>query len=263
MMLIGVGIVPADQATTTPAKPENRYTGTVVSLNPQEQVLDVKGFWFSKKFNVGADYACTLLDDKTGTINDLRPGEKVMVGYQNANGVLIADRVEQEPMRYEGMVQAVDPAAHTLTLHVRGMNKTFQIANDCGVVLRDNKPGALADIQTGNHVTVTYETPGNALLARQIAQTSIEFTGRLTAIDLENKTLKAKSAFSEKKFNVADNCAIVLNGRPGGRLSDLKPDDNLAINYNEINGVNVVNRIAPAEAQPKSVASSASSTSPY
>ncbi len=134
------------------------------------------------------------------------------------------------------------------------MASTFQIANDCGVELRGGKSGELADIQTGNHVTVTYETPDGRLTAWQIAQTSIEFTGTLTAIDLGEKTLKAKAAFSTKKFNVADNCAIVINGRTDGQLSDLKPNDKLVFSYDEINGVNVVNRIAPAEAQPGSVA---------
>lgn len=246
----------ADPAATA-ARPEKNYTGTIVSVDPQEHVLNAKGFLLSKKFNLGADCAYTLLDNGIGAIGDLRPGEKVKVAYQNADGVLVADRVEQQPMRYEGMVKAIDPAAHTLTLRLGGMDKTFQIANDCSVVLRNDKSGTPADIQTGNHVTVTYETPGGTLTARQIAQTSAEFTGTLTAIDLEEKTVKAKAAFSSKKFNVGDNCAIVINGRTDGHLSDLKPNEKLVFSYDEINGVNVVNRIAPAEAQTGSVASNA------
>ena len=245
----------ADQATTA-AQPEKSYTGTVVSVDPQGHTLKAKWFLLNKKFNLGVACVYTLPDNTAGTINDLRPGEKVTVSYQNVGGVLVADRVDQQPMRYEGMVQAIDPVAHTLTLHVYGMDKTFQIANDCNVLLRDDKSGTLADIQAGNHVTVTYETPDGTLTAHQIAQTSIEFTGTLTAIDLGEKTLKARSLFGSKTFNVADNCAIMVNGKPGGQLSDLRPDDKLVFSYDEVNGVNVVNRIAPAEAQTKSVAAS-------
>ncbi len=54
---------------------------------------------------------------------------------------------------------------------------------------------------------------------------------------------------------MADNCAIVINGKADGQLSDLRPDEKLVFNYDEINGVNVVNRIAPAEEQTNSVAS--------
>ena len=60
----------------------------------------------------------------TGAIGDLRPGQKVTVGYQDAHGVLVADRVTQQPMRDEGMVKAIDPATQTLTLHLGVMDKT-------------------------------------------------------------------------------------------------------------------------------------------
>jgi hypothetical protein len=247
----------ADQVAMTekPDRPEKSYTGTVVSVDPQEHTLNAKGFVLSRKFNLGAACTYILWDGKTGTISDLLPGEKVTVGYQDADGVLVADRVEQQPMRYEGMVQAIDPAGRTLTLHFRGLDKTFQIANDCNVLLRDDKSGRLADIQAGCHVTVTYETPNSTLMARRIAQTSLEFTGTLTAIDLGEKTLKARATFGSKRFNVADNCAIVINGRTDGQLSDLKPNDKLTFSYDEINGVNVVNRIGPAETRRSSVAS--------
>jgi hypothetical protein len=199
-----------------------------------------------KKFNLGIVCIYTLPDKGIGTVDELRLGEKVTVTYQNVDGVLVADRVEQQPMRYEGMVKSIDPGAHTMTVHVGTMDKQFRIAEDCSVVLRNGKPGTFADVQTGNQLTVTYETPNGALTARQIAQTSIVFTGTLTAIDFGEKTLKAKAMFDSKKFNVADNCAIVINGKTDGQLADLKPNEKFVFNYDEINGVNVVNRIAPA-----------------
>jgi Cu/Ag efflux protein CusF len=99
------------------------------------------------------------VDKGAGTINGLRPGQKVTVSYQNANGVLVANRVEQKPLHHEGTVKAIDPAKRTVTLHHRAMNKTFRIAEDCAVTLRNDKSGTLADIQPGHWVTVTYETP--------------------------------------------------------------------------------------------------------
>jgi hypothetical protein len=38
----------------------------------------------------------------------------------------------------------------------------------------------------------------------------------------------------------------VINGKINGQLADLKPNDKLVFSYDEINGVNVANRIAPA-----------------
>jgi len=249
----------ADQAVPA-ARPERSYTGTVVSVDPKEHTLETKGLVLSKKFNLGDACTYALLGQDPGTAGDLRPGEKVRVSYQDAQGVLIADRVEQQPMRFEGMVTAIDPGKHTLTLHRPTLDKQLQVADDCKIVLRDGKSGAFADVHVGNHVTVTYETPAGTPTAREIAQTSIAFTGTLTAIDLDERTLKAKAVFDTKKFNVADHCAIMINGRPDGQLSDLKPNDKLVFNYDEINGVNVVNRIAPAEAQTNSVAATAPAT---
>ncbi|HEY5042510.1 MAG TPA: hypothetical protein VIK53_10960 [Verrucomicrobiae bacterium] len=239
----------ADQSATT-ARPDENYTGTVTAVDPQEHVLSVKGWMLShKSFNLGDNCAYTLLNQNAGGVNNLRPGEKVTVSYQDAHGVLIADRVKQEPMKFEGMVQTIDPAKNKLTLHRTGLDKELQVADGCKIVLRNDKPGTLADIQPGNHVTVTYETPDGVPTARQIAQTSIEFTGKLTAIDLGEKTVKAKATFDSKKFNLADNCAIVINGKTDGQLGDLKPNEQLVFTYDQINGVNVVNRIAPTEAQ--------------
>jgi hypothetical protein len=243
----------ADQATLA-VQPERSYTGTIVTVDPKEHTLETKGLVLSRKFNLGDTCTYVVLDKDPGAVGDLRPGEKVTVSYQDAHGVLIADRVVQEPMRYEGMVTMIDPATHMLKLHRPGSDKHLQIADDCKIVLRDEKTGTFTDIHPGNHVTVTYETPAGKPVAREIAQTSLEYAGTLTAIDLGDRTLKARAVFETKKFNVADNCAIVINGKTDGQLSDLKPNDRLVLNYDEINGVNVVNRIAPVEAQTNSAA---------
>lgn len=227
------------------AGPDKTYTGTVTSVNPNERMLHVQGLMMSKDFNLGDSCAFMLPDKSSGTMSDLRPGEKITVNYQDAHGVLVADRVQQEPMSYEGFVKSIDPNAHTMTLHLRAENKTFALPDDCKIVLRNERSGAIADIQPGNYVTVTYETPNDQLVARQIAQTSEKFIGTVTAIDLNQKTVKAKATFETKKFNIADNCIIVLNGQLNGQLSDLKPNEKLVFNYDEVNGVNVVNRIAP------------------
>jgi len=243
-------------AKATTAKPDKTYTGTVVSVNPKENMLDVKGFWFSnKKLNLGSACTYSIVGQENGTIGDLRPGQKVRVAYQDAHGVLIADRVSQEPMRDVGMVKSIDPVAHTMTLHVGAFDKTFQLPADCDVTLRGGKSGTIVDIQPGYHVTVTYEVPNGKATAREIAQTSATFTGDMTAIDLDQKTIRAKSMFDMKRFNVGNDCAILVNGKPDGKLTDLRPGEKLTFSYDDVNGVNVATRIAPAgTSTPSSVA---------
>lgn len=237
------GLATADEATARGSS-EKSYTGMVTAVDLKEHTIETKGLLFNKRFNLGDTCQYKMLGQSTGTAGDLRPGEKITVTYQNSGGVLVADQVEQLPLRFDGTVKAIASDQHTLTVHDPGLDKTFQLANGCNIQLRNEKPGTLADIQVGNYVTVTYETPGDAPTARQIAQTSESFAGTLTAIDLGERTVKAKTLFDSKKFNLANNCVIIIDGKTDAQLRDLKPDDKLVFSYDEINGVNVVNRIA-------------------
>ena len=224
--------------------PHKSYTDTIVSVDAKEHMLVLDGFFANKTFNLGDKCTYTFADKGTGTIGDLHSGQRVEVVYQEMHDVLVADSVTQEMMSSEGTVKACDPAARTITLHGRGRDRTLPIAADCKVMLRKDKLGSLTDIQTGNFVTVIYETPDGKPTAQKIIQSSETYTGSLTAIDLETKTVKARSLYDTRKFNLGGNCAIVIDGRINGRLAELKPNDKLVFSYDEINGVNVANRIA-------------------
>jgi Cu/Ag efflux protein CusF len=235
----------ADQSTAT-GRNEKSYTGMIVSVDPAEQRLKVKGMLFSKGFHLGS--SCTYeLQERTGVLSDLHPGQKVTVCYQKADGVLVADRVAQQPLRLEGVVRGIDPQNHALTVRHRGMETVFQTPADCRIALRDDKTGSLNDVQVGNRVTVTYEGPRNGLVARKIAQESRTFTGALTAMDLNDHTLKAKALTSAREFSVADHCAIMLNGKPAAGLDDLKLGQRFVFDYYDVNGVSIVTRIANVE----------------
>jgi hypothetical protein len=232
------------------------YTGTITDFNPREQMMKVQNWtMFHKSFNLGRSCTYVLSGNITGSTNDLRPGEKVTVYYQKVQGVLIAARIQLIPVTFEGKVTMVDPIAHQMVVHQPGLDKPMVIGTGCKVVLLNHQSGSLADIRAGNHATVTYEMPDEIPTARQISQTSIEFTGTVTAIDTVDRTIKAHAAFSNKKFVVANNCSIILDGHPNARLNDLKPDDKLTFSYDEINGVNVLNRIGTPSASPDNVVS--------
>jgi len=163
--------------------PEMSYTGIIVSADPKERVLTVKGGKFSEKtFNFGDNCVFTFLysmmENNDGAMNDLRPGEKVKIGYQKYHGVLIADRLEQQPMAYTGGVAKVDVGNHTLVLHRGGGERQLAVANDCIVVLANDKPGTLADIHPNDRVTVTYETPKGQPTAWQITKDSVVSAAR-------------------------------------------------------------------------------------
>ncbi len=242
----------ADQAAAA-AKPDKTYTGTVAAVNATDRTLEVKGLMFHKAFNLGDACTYALLNKPTGTIGDLQPGQKVMVSYQDAHGVLVADRIKQEPMTCIGMVTAMDTTKHTVTI---GKYRKFDLPDNCAVVLRGGKSGSPADVEIGDRVTVTFETPDNTLTAREIAQTSATFIGAVTAIDTTDGTVKARSVFDSKTFHIGDGCAIMVNGKPAGQLGDLQLGQRLEFNYDAVDGVNIANRIgqAPFAPQPETTA---------
>jgi hypothetical protein len=229
-------------------EPEKSFHGIVASMDLADHRLCVKNWLrLRKAFNWGD--ACTFAGpgNDHATADILRVGEMVEVNFRDSHGVLIADRVEQIPMQMTGMVAAFDAAHRTLTLRHTPLDKLFMLPDDCQIVLRDGKLGAWDDVKTGNSITVTYEMPDHVATARQIAQTSLDFTGELTAIDLEDRILKAKNLFASMKFHIAGDCAYVIGDKTNARVMDLRLGDLLDCSYDAINGINVVNRIAVLE----------------
>src|SRR5271168_3343945 len=120
----------ADETAAQPAT--DSYSGLVTFVNPQAHAIEVKGWALlpARRFQMGNNCAFNVVDKNPAGIGDLRAGEKVRVSYQDAHGVLIASRVDQEPMRYEGMVAAIDPDKHTLTVHSPATSRQLQWPTD-------------------------------------------------------------------------------------------------------------------------------------
>jgi len=158
-----------------PVAPEKHYTGMVIDVDTNEQIVVVKRWLFpGKHFAYSKDCAIYLLyammDNGVGTAGNFRPGEKVTVSYQSAHGVLVADRIEQRPLQWSGKVKAIDPGNHLLILHQGLANHRLTIATNCIVLLHQTKAGTLADIHPGDQVAVVYELPDHTPTAWQITR---------------------------------------------------------------------------------------------
>jgi Cu/Ag efflux protein CusF len=251
VLTVAIGLGSGGQAfcdrTPASASDEKTLNGVAISVDAADKAVLVKGLWGAKRFNVAEDCKVVNQDNTAASLAELRPGQRLEITYENAQGVLVAHQIRQNDWMLKGEVVAMDPAGHTLVVRHKALDKTFVIGPDCKVVLREGKAGTLADVRPGHRVTVTYEHPNGNSVAREIEQPSATFSGALTAIDLSERTLKAKEFLSAKTFQVGDDCKIVIAGQPNGKLSDLKLGDKLVFSYDDVSGVNVVNRIAPAE----------------
>jgi Cu/Ag efflux protein CusF len=245
--LISAFAVCAHADGTTAAK-EKTYSGTITAVDAKEKVVKVQGYLLTKTFVLADKCELKLGDKHEASLGDFRPGQRVDVVYKDAGGVLVANRISQELLRFSGEVTAIDRAGHTIAIHDLGLTRTFAMADDLGIVLNGSNRGTLDDVKLGSQVTVTYEIPNNQFVARQIESRRNTFVGALSAVSLPDRTIRAgKSLLGDKKFHLTDNCVIVINGKTDAKLSDLQVGQNYEFDYEVVDGVNVVNRIAPVD----------------
>jgi hypothetical protein len=232
---------------------EHTWKGTLLAVNTQDKTVKGKSLFFSKTFHVGQSCAITVRDKDGAALAELGPGLKVKVRYQEANGVLVADGIVEEPLHYFGTVHAVDAKAGTVTMAEAPLRKpfraprTFGVPGDCRVIRRDGGRGTLADLKPGDLVAVTYDLQAGSPVAYRVEGRSVTFVGAVDAIDLSARTVKAKDMLVEKRFVLAHSCQIIGSGEQPGDLKELALGQKYLFTYQEVNGVNVVDRIAPAQ----------------
>jgi Cu/Ag efflux protein CusF len=253
LVLVSSGAVSAYTGDRMAAN-EKTSSGTITALDAKEKVLKIQGMLFAKSFVLGDNCSLAVGNKADASLGEFRPGQKVTVNYRDADGVLVADRVTQDKLFFMGEVSSIDGKNRTITVRHHGALKSFSIADNCGVTLNAKASGKLDDIKPGSHVTVIYETPNGRWTARWIEEPSQHFTGTLGAINLVDRTVTAgKPLLGDKKFHVGDDCAIVINGKVAGagHLKDLHSGENCEMSYDTVDGVNIVNRIAPVMAAEK------------
>ena len=239
------------RADDQPGLKQRATSGTVSAVSADQHTVRVKQFLFTKGFNLANDCAIAVGNKTTATVADLKPGMEIKLQYKNADGVLVASRIEQVKQTATGSVETLDAKGRKLTLDQGPLRKQMRIGEDCRFVMNDDKSASLNDLKVGQRVTIEYARNGEDLVALKIDRPSATFVGTLNAIDADADTVKAKHLLSNEKFSPADNCRIVINGKTSGKLSDLRLGEKVAIDYRDVNGIYVATRIAPAAASDK------------
>lgn len=239
---------------------DKTFSGTVTVVNPNEKTIAVKNFWSTKTFIPAENCRISFENKPNVSLGELHPGHRVEVHYQNVKGVLIAEKISQHDVNIKGHITAIDQAKRTLTLKTKGTNKNFTLAEDCTVVLKDDRVGTPENLKLGHAVNIAYESVNGTLVARKIEQKSETFAGSIRAIDAGTKTVTAKSFMAEKKFHLADDCRIVVESKANAGLKDLRIGDRVAFSYEDANGVLVTDRIGRDSTMPESDSAQAAST---
>jgi len=230
------------------------FKGTITAVDQKEKTFAVRGFWTTRTFNAGDHCKVSLEGKQDAELKDLLPGYRVEVTYVENYGVKIASQVAQKNLVFTGNISAIDPTARILKVKRGMISETFVAGDQCKIIIREERNKALADLRIGQKVTVSYSAPGGPKLAQRIEQTGAVFTGTVEAIDADDRTVKAQHILSEKKFNLAKDCPIVIAGKPDGKMSDLRIGDKLTVHYEDVDGVYVATSIAREAAPTKPAA---------
>src|SRR5260370_1412509 len=114
-----------------------------------------------------------------------------------------------------------------------------------GTLWNGNK-GTLDDLKPGDKLTVTYQSPGGLPVACRIQGDSLTFVGTIEAVDLADHTVRAKEFLGKKNFHLGSGCRISDGTRDDLSLKDLALDGKYTFTYVDVDGVAVVDHIAPA-----------------
>jgi hypothetical protein len=231
---------------------EHWWTGRITAVNTQDNTISGKHLQYTRTFRLGEKCPISAVDNHQATLGDLRPGEKVRISYRDVEGVLVANHITEQALSYHGTVQNVDPKTGTVQMEEARVErpfrapKSFQIAGDCQVILWNGQEGNLADVHPGDRVSVVYELPNRQQVAYRIREQTASFEGVADTIDLPARTLKAKEGSQEVQFVLGNHCRFVQSDGKTGHLKDLQPGHDYRFTYEEVNGIDVLDRIAPA-----------------
>jgi len=245
LLLATVAHLDAEGSTKPPAATGklDEFEGTVKQVNPDERTITVKNFWSSRTFNLAGNCRVSFAEESGGGLEALQSGHRVTVQFANHDGVRIAHAILQENLEYTGHIAALNPTNRTLRVKSRVLDRVFTAAPDCRVVFRDGQARNFSELKIGHRVTINYLTPDDAHLARSIAQRSLEYSGRVEALDARTDTVKAGGLVAGRTFRLGDGCQIVIAGETGGDLKNLRIGDRVIFNYENIDGVFVANRL--------------------
>jgi Cu/Ag efflux protein CusF len=242
---------PAINDQSAPATEEKAFEGDVTAVNQQDKTFSVKDLFFTRTFDMGNDCKISL-QDKHGatTLAELHPGQDVVVHYEDYDGVMIARDVSQHDLTYTGHISAIDLGARKLTIKRGIVSHSFVLGPECAVTMQSSKSGTLNNLQIGDSVCVTYEPANGSHVARLIKEKGAEFVGTIDAVDTSHRIVEAKNADNngaEKKFNLADNCSIVINGKLNGSMNNLRVGERVSFSYDNEDGVYVASRVTPMD----------------
>jgi hypothetical protein len=252
MVLAFVTIARADGAASPiPETNHKSFTGTISRVDVRARTVAVESLLLTKTFTTRDQCRVQLEDKPIAALDDLQLGQRVEVRYLVSDDAMVATRIIQKNVAFTGHITSFDEVGKLLLVKNGLEAKAFKVSDHCRFTQKERAGAGFADLKLGHKITVRYAPTLRQNLAFKIESSSQVITGTIEALDPDAGTLKTRQPPVTKTFKFGKDCAIVIGGRPGSKIRDLRVGDKIACHFEDVNGVLVANRIvleAPASA---------------
>jgi ribosomal protein L19 len=156
---------------------------------------------------------------------------------------------------YEGDITSVDAKARTFTVRatVRGepVEMEFHVDKASEISIEGERK-MFAELERGDHVTVTYETSGMTHMARNVTRhktmaKEMKFDGQIVNIDTKAHTFTvrgtAKGKTEEMMFHLSPSARIYIGATHESLIQQLQIGDEVTVHYETMAGVHTVRAV--------------------
>lgn len=225
--------------------------GVVTSVNPRANRLMVSG---SGQVIHVTRQTQIMSNGRQARLSQLKTGEQVTVSARMSGQRLVAQRIEHNPSskmssaslsQTKTVVTAVNPQANRLM--VAASPKVIHVDSNTRI-MSQGQATSLADLHTGQQVTISTQRSGNRLIATNIdampsgvagAQEQ-QIEGTVSSYDADSGQLMLSGVSAPIMVN--DQTQVMMNGRAVA-ASQLKQGDKVQVMTKEENGEQVATRI--------------------
>jgi len=172
-----------------------------------------------------AQNASIDIDGKPGKLADLPLRALIQLSVSADRKTVQSIQTARLGINGFAMVKAVNAGKSAITVDIKARGialrfdgQTYPVAKHATIEI-DGKPGKLADLPIGAHVTLSLSWNGKTALGIQAGGPR----GVVKAVDARANTLTMTDKIGEATFPVVQGARIVLDGKPA-KLADLKED---------------------------------------
>ena len=160
------GVLIADHVTDRSL----RFQGTIRQVDPNSGRLTIAQGHVAREFTLADDGRVITASGMDGSLYDLQPGDRAAVIYVRSGRSLIAQRISETTLSYEGKLEAIDLPERIVKTEDPLGEQQFSVADQCQIVVGSSHNAQLQDLKLDHNYNFTYELVNGVKVADRITE---------------------------------------------------------------------------------------------